>query len=82
MAEEDSELLSELSDWIREEVRLVEIDPDDDLFAIGLNSISLVRLALEVEVRWGVEIPQVSLFSNPTPRSLAAVISESRSTPD
>lgn len=77
MSEEEAEVLGAVSDWLAEELGLaVGPEPDHNPFALGLHSLSLVRFTLEAERRWGVEIGPEEVFLNPTPRRIAALISE------
>ena len=50
---------------------------DDDLFAIGADSLLAVRLSAEVEAEWGVRLPLDRLLEQRTLRRLAVLIDES-----
>jgi thioesterase domain-containing protein/acyl carrier protein len=53
----------------------------DDFFSLGGNSLNAVHLFVEIEQRFGIALPVVSLLDSPTPESLAAVIQEAQWTP-
>ena len=50
------------------------VGPDDDLFALGVDSLTAVRLGLDLERRFGVAIPPESFVSAPSPSAMAAWI--------
>ena len=47
------------------------VGPDDDLFALGVDSLTAVRLGLDLERRFGVVIPPESFVSAPSPSAMA-----------
>lgn len=72
-------LAAELVDLIRGS-GLLTVDsmftPDSDLFANGLDSMSMMHLLLAVEERWGVTVPDSALCRDTfsSPRALARVL--------
>lgn len=50
---------------------LEKIDPDADFDRLGVDSAVAVSLLMEVEERYGVDIPPEALFENPTLRAVA-----------
>jgi len=55
----------------REALQLDEVDPQENFFALGGNSILMVQVHARLQERFG-EVPIVDLFQYPTVRSLAA----------
>jgi len=51
---------------------VAEIDPDADFDRLGIDSALAASLLIEIEDRYGVDLPPEALFENP---SLAAVAS-------
>lgn len=58
--------------WCREyladllETAPESVDPDAGFDRLGLDSAHAVALLIEVEARYGVELPSEALFDNPT----------------
>ncbi|KAF3468913.1 non-ribosomal peptide synthetase [Streptomyces sp. Tu 3180] len=48
-----------------------EIGPDEDLFALGATSFTMIRLAQEIRRRYGGDVPVDVLVSRPTARGVA-----------
>jgi amino acid adenylation domain-containing protein len=53
-----------------------QVEVDDDLFMLGLNSISVARLMTNVNNSLKVELEHIEVFDNPTIAELAAHIAE------
>jgi acyl carrier protein len=70
----------EITAWCREyvasllEVPLTAVDPDTDFDRLGVDSALAVSLLVEVEDRYGIELPPEALFENPTISALAACL--------
>jgi acyl carrier protein len=56
------------------------IAADDDLFQAGARSLDLIRLAAEIEWKYGTALEAVDLFDCATPANLAALIETRLST--
>jgi acyl carrier protein len=52
------------------------IGSDDDFFAIGGNSMSATLATYKLREEFGVELPLMLIFENPTPVELAKAIDE------
>jgi len=52
----------------------LDIGPDDDFFAVGGHSLLATRLIAAIADQFGVELPLISVFENPTIRQLAGQI--------
>lgn len=50
---------------------LEKVDPDADFDRLGIDSSVAVSLLMEVEDRYGVDIPPEALFENPNLRAVA-----------
>ncbi|MFE6337368.1 condensation domain-containing protein [Streptomyces sp. NPDC057798] len=50
------------------------IGPDDDLFALGGDSLAVVRIAARTEDRFGVAVPAGLFFETPTPAAFGAAL--------
>lgn len=46
----------------------------DDLFALGGDSLAVVRIAARVEERFGVAVPASAFFESPTPAGFGAIL--------
>jgi len=55
-------------------LRTATLDPDTDLMAAGVDSVTLVRLANQIESRFGFRPPAAELFRAPTVRSIAQLM--------
>jgi acyl carrier protein len=51
---------------------LPEIGPHEDLFALGGDSLAVVRIAARTEERFGFPVPAVLFFETPTPAAFGA----------
>ncbi|MFD7663837.1 non-ribosomal peptide synthetase [Streptomyces sp. NPDC059788] len=52
------------------------VSPRDDLFLIGMTSVTMARLLRQVIEDLGVDLDPVDVFENPTPAELATVLDE------
>lgn len=57
------------------EVPADAVDPDATFDRLGVDSAIAVSLLIEVEERYGVELPAEALFENPTVNEVAAYLS-------
>lgn len=57
------------------EVPAAAVDPDATFDRLGVDSAIAVSLLIEVEERYGVELPAEALFDNPTVNEVAAFLS-------
>jgi acyl carrier protein len=60
----------------RDALALEDIEPDDDFFLLGGHSLLVLEVVDAIEAETGTAIPLGSFFEDPTPRSLAACLSE------
>jgi thioesterase domain-containing protein/acyl carrier protein len=58
-----------------------EVSPDDDFFALGGHSLLAVRLAFQIEKRFGQKLSLVTIFEFSTLRRMAARIQASQPAP-
>ena len=59
-------------------LRVEAVGPDDDIFEIGGDSMQAVRIALRLEIHFGVEIPIEALEGAARVRDVAALIDRRR----
>jgi acyl carrier protein len=57
---------------------LEKVDPDADFDRLGIDSSVAVSLLMEVEDRYGVDIPPEALFENPNLRAVAEYLHTQR----
>ncbi len=55
---------------------VAEIDPDADFDRLGIDSALAASLLIEIEDRYGVDLPPEALFANPTLRAVASYLDE------
>ena len=60
----------------RDILALEEIEPDDDFFLLGGHSLLVLEVVDAIEAETGTAIPLGDFFEHPTPRWLAAYLSE------
>jgi acyl carrier protein len=69
-----------ISQWCQEYVaRLLEVpvesvDPDADFDRLGIDSALAVSLLIEVEERYGIDLPPEALFDNPNLNAVATYL--------
>ena len=72
----------EIIDWARAYVAdllerpVADIDPDADFDRLGIDSALAASLLIEIEDRYGVDLPPEALFANPTLRAVASYLHE------
>jgi acyl carrier protein len=52
------------------------LDPDHDFDRLGIDSAIAVSLLMEIEERYGVDLPPEALFDNPNLNAVAAYLVE------
>jgi acyl carrier protein len=57
------------------EVPADSVDPDATFDRLGVDSAIAVSLLIEVEERYGIELPAEALFANPTVNAVAEYLS-------
>jgi acyl carrier protein len=57
------------------EVPAEEVDPEATFDRLGVDSAIAVSLLIEVEERYGIELPAEALFENPTVNAVAEYLS-------
>jgi thioesterase domain-containing protein/acyl carrier protein len=67
----DSQLVKQLAEIWAELLDLATVDPDDDFFALGGNSLVALRMINRVRTTFGVDLPLGQVFEAPTVRRLA-----------
>lgn len=60
----------------------VDVEPDDDFFALGGDSLQALQIVTGAQEAFDLELPPDVLFRHPTPRSLAAALRRSKGGPD
>lgn len=56
-----------------------QVAPDDNLFALGGQSMILLRLQAKIKATFGTKIPLPSLFKEPTPAAIAQLVRDQES---
>ncbi|WP_326821524.1 acyl carrier protein [Streptosporangium sp. NBC_01756] len=54
------------------------VDPDENFFEAGLNSMALVELHAEITGVFGIDIPVTSMFTRPNVRALSRLVEGSQ----
>ena len=65
-----------LATEVVEPVLGMPVGRDDDLFSLGVTSLQLMRVLLQVKERTGVEVPLARFFATPTVAVLAELVKE------
>ena len=60
----------------RDVLALEDVAPDDDFFLLGGHSLLVLEVVDAIEAETGTAIPLGAFFEDPTPRSLAAYLTE------
>jgi acyl carrier protein len=60
----------------RDVLVLEDVEPDDDFFLLGGHSLLVLEVVDAIEAETATAIPLGSFFEDPTPRALAAYLSE------
>ncbi|HEX3781777.1 MAG TPA: acyl carrier protein [Pseudonocardiaceae bacterium] len=77
-----NETREEIATWCQQyvadllEVPVATVDLDADFDRLGIDSALAVSLLIEVEDRYGVDLPPEALFDNPTLNAVAAYLHE------
>jgi acyl carrier protein len=53
-----------------------EVEPDDDFFEIGGNSLLALDVVSSIAARCGVAVPLGEFFASPTPHALAQTMAQ------
>lgn len=70
----------ELTAWCRQavadllEIPVADVDPAADFDRLGLDSALAVSLLIDIEERYGVDLPPEALFENPTLNAVSAYL--------
>jgi len=70
----EHELKERILDLWKEILGVDDIEPDEDYFDAGGDSISAIRMLPELERRLGVEASVALIFDNPTAEELARAL--------
>ncbi|MBT8077927.1 MAG: non-ribosomal peptide synthetase [Gammaproteobacteria bacterium] len=73
-AQDGDPLVQELLDICREQAGEVVIGPDDNLFEVGVSSITLTEISIAVDTRFPGKVDINDLFEHPTIREIADII--------
>jgi pyochelin synthetase len=74
-------VIAEVAAIAAELLGVPSLDPDTDLMARGVDSLTLVRLANQIESRFGFRPPAGELFRAPSVRSIAALLQTGATAP-
>lgn len=74
----DAETVRTLTAIYSELLQVQSVDPADDFFILGGNSVLAARLTQQVESRIGVRIPPRRFYQSPTVAGLTRVVNELR----
>ncbi len=67
-----------LLEFLAEEIGQLAVEPDQDLFEVGLDSLAIVRLLSGLEHRIGVRVPMSGFLENPSVNGLVNLVGEHR----
>ncbi|WP_283134663.1 non-ribosomal peptide synthetase [Rhizohabitans arisaemae] len=68
---EQSGVEHQVSEICREALGIADIGPDDDLFALGVHSLTITRIIAAIRRTTGVEVPLDTVFDYPTVAGIA-----------
>ena len=68
--------LEEIKNMFAEKVKVDNINPNMELKALGLDSLDLVELIMDIEEKYGVELDEISYQSGVTRRSKILVLGQ------
>ena len=71
----DDPVISWIRDIWRDVLHRDLIGPDDNLFDLGANSLKTARIAMRIKRQFNIDLSLRDVYSSPTPRCLADVIS-------
>lgn len=61
------------AEWARH-LELPDVGPDGDFFDLGGDSMGALSLVLHLSERYGIEVPLLDFFDDPTPRGTYAAL--------
>jgi amino acid adenylation domain-containing protein len=62
----------------REIPRLKDLDPDEDMFSFGVNSLTIAQIAARIRMKLKVDIPAENFYENPTIIEIASMVTKAR----
>lgn len=71
---------AEVADIWREAFQLAAVDLVDDIFDLGGHSLTITRIANQIRVQLGVDVPLAVFYDTPTVPAIVAAIEEIRGT--
>ena len=74
VGDDEDPLVNELVAICREQSREIVIGPDDNLFEVGVSSLTLTEITLAVDARFPGKVDIGDLFEHPTIREIADII--------
>lgn len=72
------EIAARLARLVADVLERPTVAPDQDVFALGADSLQAIELLARVQDEWGVEVSLEELFAAPTAAALAAVVERAR----
>ncbi|HLO68083.1 MAG TPA: non-ribosomal peptide synthetase [Holophaga sp.] len=76
--EQRSETEARIAAIWRDALKLASVGVDDDFFELGGKSLPAIRILMQINRLFGVEVPVASFFANPTVAELASLVEELR----